>query len=218
MNKKSDPEPRPRDRAATERSILEAAKLVLAEEGFQNFGVNSIARRAECDKQLIYRYFGGLGGLADAIGVELAVKLTEDLTPLSSAQRPDSYGALMKVLVLGLLELLRGDKIMQQTIAWELAAPSPLLTRLVAARAKPLGVWMHRMRGSLTPPEGVDAPAINAVLIAATQHLALSASASGAFAGMALKTEADWQRVRDALAALVEGVYGANGPNGKQTR
>ncbi len=200
--------PRPRDRGATERSILEAAKLVLAEEGFQSFGINAIARRAQCDKQLIYRYFAGLEGLVEASGIELASKLTHDLHQISAAHRPDSYGALMKVLLLGLLDLLRGDKIMQQTIAWELAAPSPLLSRLIAARSQALSTWMHHMRGDLTPPPGADAPAINAALIAAAQHLVLSASASGAFAGMMIKTEADWRRVRDTLATLVDGAYG----------
>ena len=98
--RKIEDEPRSRDRVATERSIVDAAKLVLAEDGFQGFGVNAIARRAECDKQLIYRYFGGLEGLADAVGADLALKLADDLTPLSEAKRPTSYGALSKILVL----------------------------------------------------------------------------------------------------------------------
>lgn len=207
-NERGGPAPRSRDREATERSIVAAAKLVLAEEGFQSFGVNAIARRADCDKQLIYRYFGGLEGLADAIGADLAGKLAADLARLPSAERPQSYGALMQALALGLLELLRCDRIMQQIIAWELAAPSPLVSRLVEARGRRLGAWMHEMRGPLMPPEGLDAPAINALLIASAQHLVLSASASGAFAGMQLKTEADWARVRDALTALIAGVYG----------
>ncbi|MDX2275409.1 MAG: TetR/AcrR family transcriptional regulator [Hyphomonadaceae bacterium] len=195
---------------------MDAAKLVLAEDGFQSFGVNAIARRAACDKQLIYRYFGGLEGLADAIGADLALKLADDLTPLSDAERPTSYGALSKILILGLLDLLRRDPIMQQIIAWELAAPSPLVSRLVAERGKRLGAWMHALRGSLTPPAGIDAPATNALLIASTQQLVLSASSSGALAGMPIKTEADWQRARSALIALIDGVYGAKPPTRKQ--
>ncbi|HCV71491.1 MAG TPA: TetR family transcriptional regulator, partial [Agrobacterium sp.] len=57
------PEKRIKDRAATEKAIFEAARSLLAEEGFQGFGINAVARRAGCDKQLIYRYFGGLEGL-----------------------------------------------------------------------------------------------------------------------------------------------------------
>ena len=61
-----------RDRSATSARILKAATELLAEGGFQNFGVNAVARRAGCDKQLIYRYYGGMDGLVDAIGGELA--------------------------------------------------------------------------------------------------------------------------------------------------
>jgi AcrR family transcriptional regulator len=187
---------------------VEAAKAVLAEEGFQSFGVNAIARRAGCDKQLIYRYFKGLEGLADAIGADLAEKLAEELEPLSMAGKPTAYGQLMEILVLGFLDRLRGDRIMQQIIAWELAAPSPLVARMVAARGQRLGAWMHAMRGGLVPPDGVDAAAINAILIAGTEHLVLSAAATGAFTSVPLQTDADWARVSDALKSLVAAVYG----------
>ncbi len=198
---------RRRDREATERALVAAAKQVLAEAGFQNFGVNAIARQAGCDKQLIYRYFGGLEGLADAIGADLADTLTARLQPLSAGAPPKTYAELMKVLALGLVDLLRADPIMQQIIAWEMAAPSPLVTQMVAARGRRLGAWMQAMRGELAPPAGVDAPAVNAILIASTQQLVLSAAASGEFASMPLRTEADWRRVQSALAALVDAIY-----------
>ncbi|MFM2042247.1 MAG: hypothetical protein RLY86_823 [Pseudomonadota bacterium] len=201
---------RPRDRAATERSLVEAAKQVLAEEGFQGFGVNAIARRAACDKQLIYRYFGGLEGLADAVGTDLAGKLADDLTPLSTARPPTTYGELIKLFMHGLIDLLRGDPILRQIVTWEVAAPSPLLTRLSEARGKRLALWMHERRGTLVPPDGVDAPAVNAVLIASVQHLVLSAAASGGFAGLSLTGEADWQRVHQALGMLADGIYGTD--------
>lgn len=198
---------RARNRVATERSLVEAAKSVLAEEGFQSFGVNAIARRAGCDKQLIYRYFAGLEGLADAIGADLATTLADDLEPLSKAAKPKTYSELMLALVLGFLERLRSDRIMQQIIAWELAAPSPLVARMVAARGQRLATWMHAMRGALVPPDGLDAAAINAILIASAQHLVLSAAATGVFASVTLETDADWARMRHALRAVVEAIY-----------
>lgn len=202
----ADP-PRTRDRAATERAIVDAARNAISEEGFQSFRINAIARRANCDKQLIYRYFGGLEGLAEAVGADLAERLAETLEELPGGRRPERYGELMRVLALGFLDLLRQDAIMQRIVAWELVAPSPVLSRLVEARGRRLGAWMHAMRGDLAPPEGIDAPAINAVLIASTQHLVLAAAASGGFAGMTLRSETDWDRVRHALGVLVDGVY-----------
>ncbi len=203
------PPSRARDRDGTEKSILAAAKQVLAEDGFQNFGVNAIARRAGCDKQLIYRYFNGLDGLADAIGADLATELAEDLEPLSQTPAPRTYAELMTRLALGLLDLLRGNRLMQQIHAWEAAGPSPLVKKLIVARSKRLARWMHRMRGDLAAPDGVDAPAMNAIIIAAIQQLVVSASANGEFSGMPLRTDAHWRRLRAALTRLIESIYRA---------
>lgn len=200
-------ETRARDRDQTARAILVAAREVLAEQGFQAFGVNAIARRAGCDKQLIYRYYGGLEGLADAIGADLAAELTEELKAVAGPQ-PQTYGALMRQLGLGLLELLRRNRLMQQINAWEAAAPSPLVARLIEARARRMGAWMMEMRGGLTPPQGVDAAASNAIVVAAVQQLVVSAAANGAFSGLPLRTEADWDRLKAALTALIAAVYG----------
>jgi AcrR family transcriptional regulator len=199
--------PRGRDREATEQAILKAARVVLARDGFQVFGVNAIAREAGCDKQLIYRYFGGLEGVGEALGARLAEDLTARLEAMSASAAPKTYVALMETLALALLDLARSDPLMLRINAWELVEASPLLKALTAARSQRMTAWMHRMRGDLAPPPGVDAPAVNAVVIAGVQHLALASMTTGAFSGLPLKRDADWVRVQAAVRALVRGVY-----------
>lgn len=196
-----------RDRARTEAAIVAAAREVLAEEGFQGFGVNAVARRAGCDKQLIYRYFGGLEGLVDALGADLAARI-EAALEAGDAAAPSSYAELAERLILGFLAALRADVLVQRIAAWEIAGPSPLVDRLTVARGLAMGRWMGRMRGDLSPPEGLDAPALNIFLIAAVQQLVLSASAAGAFSGVPLRSEADWDRVKAAALLIVRRVYG----------
>lgn len=199
------PDARSRDRGRTEAAIVAAARAVLAESGFQGFGVNAVARRAGCDKQLIYRYFGGIDGLVEAIGGDLATWLGDRL---AHTARPASYRALAEQLVLGFLDALRDDVLVQRIIAWELADPSPLVSRLAAARGLAMGRWFAAAKGELTAPPGIDGPAINTLLIGAVQQLVLSASASGVFAGVPLASDADWARMRGALLALIDGIYG----------
>jgi AcrR family transcriptional regulator len=198
---------RSRDRNATEQTLLEAAKTVLAEEGFRKFGVNAVARRAGCDKQLIYRYFGGLDGLLDRIGAELADWLRQSLRPLAALGRPASYAELVERLMLGFFEALRADALVQRIAAWEVAENSPLTRRLAAARGKALSDWVRDMRGDLAPPAGVDAAAANAFVIAAIQHLVLASAAGGQFSGMALRNEVDWERVRETVRLTVRALY-----------
>lgn len=197
--------PRTRDRESTEAMLISAARSVLAEVGFQGLGINTVARRAGCDKQLIYRYFGGLDGLVEALGTSLSADLA---TALPKVGEPAAtYADLMQRLARGLLAVLRNDELLQRIIVWELAEPSVMLTKLNASRSKALNSWMAAQRGDLVPPAGVDAPAVNAVIIAAVQHMAISARAKGDFAGLALETDDHWHRLQATIDDMIQQVY-----------
>jgi AcrR family transcriptional regulator len=193
-----------RDRERTEAAILAAAEAQLAEAGFQAFGVNAVARRAGCDKQLIYRYYGGLEGLVAAVGRGMAKRHEE---PPVSMLAQQSYGELTERFLLAFLERFRSDVLAQRIAAWELAERSPLVDTLSAARADALARWMDEARGGLTPPPGIDAPALNALLIGGIQQLVLASATMGSFAGLPLSEDRNWIRARLALRALIRGIY-----------
>lgn len=204
----ASPPKRQRDREATRTSIVEAAKQVLVAEGFSGFGVNAVARAAGCDKQLVYRYFGGIDGVVEAIGVDLADWVRASLEPLERLAPPTSYAELMSRLAVGFLDALRKDALVQKLIAWEMSDPSPHVIKLTDVRSRALMTWMAGQKKDLAPPAGVDAPMMNALLIASIQHLVLAASAPGQFAGVRLSKPADWVRVRAAVQNLVVTMFG----------
>jgi AcrR family transcriptional regulator len=203
-----EPEKRLRNRLGTERAILEAAKRLLADEGFQNFGINAVARGAGCDKQLIYRYYGGLDGLVEAIGTDLGNWVKDRIPDDTGGMFLLTYGDLMERLALLFLEALREDPLMRRIVAWEISENTDQVRRLSEARSRALSAWIERMRGSLMPPKGIDSGAVNAMLFAAIQHMVLSASISGQAAGLTLKTPKDWEKAATALKRIVRGVYG----------
>lgn len=202
------PEKRVRNRAATEQAILDAAKRLLAEEGFQNFGINAVARGAGCDKQLIYRYYGGLNGLVEAIGTDLGSWVTDRIPDDTGGMFLLTYGDLMERLSMLFLDALRADPLMRRIVAWEVSENSEQVRRLSEARSKALAGWIERMRGSLVPPKGVDAQAVNAMIFAAIQHIVLAAAVSEQCAGLVLKNGKDWEKAATALKRIVRGVYG----------
>lgn len=202
------PEKRVKNRAGTEQAILAAARNLLAEQGFQGFGINAIARRAGCDKQLIYRYYGGLDGLIEAIGEDLGSWVRDRIPEDTGGMFVLTYGDLMEKLALYFMDALRDDPLVCKTIAWEVSKDTPQVRKLSEARAKALAKWLDRMRGSLAPPKGVDAPTVNALLFASIQHLVISASATGQFAGLPLRSEKDWEKVAASVRRLVRAVYG----------
>ncbi len=207
MPRTEPPQARARDRETTERLILAAAREVLAEAGFQGFGVNAVARRAGCDKQLIYRYFGGLEGLIDAIGLDLGGWLQSSLGDAGPPTIHPHYGALVEDWAVSLMRALRANPLVQKIVAWELADSSPQVRRLAEARSRGMIAWVGRARGELVPPDGVDAPAANALLIGAVQHLVLSAAAVGQFGGVPLVSDEDWARTEAALRRMVQAIY-----------
>jgi AcrR family transcriptional regulator len=197
------PAPRARNRDETRAAILAAAQSLLADEGFSGFGVNALARRSGFDKQLIYRYFGGLDGLVEALGEALAGWVATHLAPAMAQDPGPGYGDLVEVVLLAYLDALRGDLLMQKLVAWELSDPSPQVRRLSDQRAKAMGELLARLRGNRQPAYGLDAPALNALLIAAIQHLVLAGATAGRFSGLALASEADWDRAKAMLRRII---------------
>ncbi|MBX7483805.1 TetR/AcrR family transcriptional regulator [Qipengyuania qiaonensis] len=195
-----------RDRSGTERVIVAAAKRVLAEQGFSAFGVNSIARAAGCDKQLIYRYFGGLDGLIEVLGREMSDQFGDMLGPIDPATCV-TYSDFIEHMLLQLLRALRQSELLLRIAAWEIADASPITRKLAQVRGAALAAWVKDQRGPIAPPTDRDVGAINAALIAAVQHLALSAHAIGEFGGVRLADEADWSRVETAVSTLVRATY-----------
>ena len=201
-------EDRTRDRARTEESIIAAARAVLVDKGFGGWGVNAIARAAQCDKQLIYRYFGGLNGLAEALGTDIARETVQALAAVP-APTVNSYGELVAALIDAQILVLRSHPVMQRMIAWELSEANALTRAFADARSRALISWVAAIKGDFAPPPGVDAPAINAVLVAAVQQMVLSSAAVGTFAGMPLKDPADWDRLRATVRQLAIAIYGS---------
>ncbi len=196
-----------RDRVGTERRILNAARIVLAQDGPAGFGINAVARMAACDKQLIYRYFGGMTGLIEALGTDLAGWWAEQL----GHPNPDAktYGDVMRDLAPRLVAALRAEPLMQKIALWELSDSSAQVQQLASARSRAMAAFVQEARGTLTPPEGIDAAVVNALLIGGIHQLVLAAQASGSFTNLPLATDDDWARIEHGLKTMIDRIYAA---------
>jgi AcrR family transcriptional regulator len=203
--KKPAPEAQSRDREATGRRFIEAAARVMAREGAGALGINAIAAEAGADKKLIYRYFGGLDGLLEALGAETGVWIG-GLAPAAEGD----YGQRMLAAFSAYADKLRGDTVLQKILAWELAGPSDALARIETARSRAMFGVMMKVRGDKTPPPGVDAPAVNAIVLAALNYMVLRGASMGNFSGLPLKTDDDWTRMMAAMQGLLAKAYAPN--------
>ncbi len=200
--KKAAPAKATRDREATEQKFIEAAARVIAREGAAGLGVNAIAAEAGADKKLIYRYFGGLDGLLEAMGANTSLWIGDAI----AASKGD-YAQRMSAVFSAYAAKLRDDPVLQKLLAWELAEPSDTLRRIDAARSKAMYAMVPKLRGDEKPPAGIDAPAVNAILLAGLHYLTLRGATMGGFSGLPLKTEADWKRAMAAFEGLLARTY-----------
>jgi AcrR family transcriptional regulator len=198
---------RSRDRGATRQRILDAAQSILLQHGPSGFGVNALAREAGVDKQLIYRYFGGLDGLQAALGEQLARWWQDRLLDGVPTTPPESYGDLIEMLAVRLLRIMRQEPLALQSALWELTDASRPVAALTAARSRALGAWMAQARGDLRPPEGVDAPALNAMIISGISYFVLASRTADTVIGLDTRDEGTWTRLEAAVRLLARGAY-----------
>lgn len=182
------PEPqakRQRDPAATKQRIADAAVQLLSEKGFTGLGINAIAAAAGVDKQMIYYHFGGFEGLIRHMGSQLDVWLGEVLPPVQG----EPYAKAVYRLMMAYNNSVRHNTMVQRLLAWELVEPSAVLLELEMARSVEMLKWVAQQRAAALPaPDGVDAPAINAVLMAGLNYLALREKSVGRFMSVDLST------------------------------
>ncbi len=180
----------PRDRAGTQRRIVDAGERLLLRDGFTGLNIQTLAAEAGCDRKLVYRYFEGSDGVVDKLAA----------TPNTAGE---SLRAFARESLSAWLTALRASPLTLRLMAWALAEDRPTLRRIEAERAALLQAWMRERRPRLkTAPEG-DPTALNAVLLGAVQQLALAGQAHGAVGGLALD-DAGWPRAQSALDRLLE--------------
>lgn len=184
--------------------ITDATVRLLAEKGFPGVGVNTVAAAAGVDKQLIYYHFGGLEGVIRHLGGQLAFWLGTPLTP----QPGEPYGDAVCRLAMEYMGALRRNPLVLRLLAWELVEPTDVLKELEVTRSQAMGEWVQQLRAAAQPaPADIDAPAVNALLLAGLHYLALREQSVGSFAGMDITTPEGAARIADAVRLITDRVY-----------
>ncbi|WP_029414955.1 TetR/AcrR family transcriptional regulator [Brevundimonas bacteroides] len=202
MSSASESPGRSRDRSATEAAIVAAAERLLLRGGWSGLNVNTLATEAGVDRKLIYRYFDGVDGVVERLAGRLDLWLGETLAA-QPATKASSYRDFAREMLTGYLAALRANPLILRLLVWELAEDTPLLRRMEAQRAAVLQRWTASRRPDLPLPQGVDVVALNAVFLAAIQHLALGALTRKRFAGVVLDA-AGWTRIEAAIDRMLE--------------
>ncbi len=194
-----------RNRKQTRAGILDAVGRLLAQSGFKELGINSIAREAGVDKVLIYRYFGGLPELLKAFAEETDFwpdlpELMREAGP-SPAQMTASERA--KLLVVAFGRALRRRPLTQEVMRWELQERNELTETLARHREEQSAKLFEDFAG----PENIDVRALASLLAAGQTYLILRSKTADVYNGLSLTSEEDWSRIERAASSVVDAAF-----------
>jgi diguanylate cyclase (GGDEF)-like protein/PAS domain S-box-containing protein len=200
-----------RNRPFTERRIVEAFGRILAREGSHRITLNAVVQEAGVGKQLLYRYFGGLEGVARAWSRQVEDFPADSDSPTHQAEQllRLPVAARLQRLLSGYLQWLRARPLNRRMLA---AAPDdsgPVARALTGLRRTRLEVFARRLGGDGAESEAVE---LGTILLAALEHMVASRGTGAGHPVLDLERDADWNRLGDWLERVAGDVLsGADG-------
>jgi AcrR family transcriptional regulator len=194
-----------RDSKETRKAILKALARLLARSGFQEVGINAIAREAGVDKVLIYRYFGGLPQVLNAFAKESDFwpDLPELVGEIEGSPASLAVGDRARLMLVAFGRALRKRPLTQAIMCWELLEHNEL-TNALARHREQQGLELF---GALQRESNADVRAIGSILAAGLTYLLLRAKAGDVYNGLDMNNEEDWRRIERAAGFLVEAAF-----------
>ena len=189
-----------RGRLGTEQRLLDAVGGLLLDEGYPAVGINAIARRAGCDKVLIYRYFGGFDELllAFAETTELWWQVDEIIFESAEDCAEIALPDYLQTLLDRYVAALESRPLTLEIMAWEMSAQNNLIAALARVRSERGMELVKRIRAYYRQPNidiggilGVFGAAINYLVIRTRKH------------SRQYKTE-EWWRLQQTIGKLLQ--------------
>lgn len=200
-----------RDKARTQKNLIEAVGKVLESQGYTGLkSAKNIADVAGVDKRLIWTYFNGVENL-----VEEYIKknefwkegLSNELLNRLLTKAEDLDNEKMIFLLKSHFEKFRDDTALQKIITWEISEENEML-RKIADRREQLGEQLFSLIDEKFAKSNVDIRGIVALLLGGTYYLNLHAKANGSlFCGIDLNTEEGKNSILNAIEFIINSSF-----------
>ncbi|RYF73842.1 MAG: TetR/AcrR family transcriptional regulator [Cytophagaceae bacterium] len=196
-----------RDRVQTEQRLIEAVYELVVEGGFEQVRINRVSQRAQVNKILIYRYFGGLDGLINAYYQKyqpvVAAPLI-DLEKLNGATLDEFFRACSD-FVLAEFRLLRANPQAQEFLRNDLinnqaGAPNPVAFQ----KEEQLRIMIEKLGDLIQSKYGRS---FAAIIISGMTMLTFMAHDKRSVMGIDMSTDAGWTEIEAAIERIF---YGAS--------
>lgn len=197
-----------RNKEQSRQKLIDAVGSIILRDGFGSVGINSVAKEANLDKVLIYRYFDGLDGLlrefarrkdfyiniSDLILEEIRNARVEELTEL-----------VIKILV-SQLRGLRENSVLQELMLWEMLERNEL-TIAIAKDREAKGYELSRRLKEKMNLAGDESDAAIALLVSGIYYLVLRSRTVDVYNGVDISAEEGWLQIEKAIRQIVTSYF-----------
>lgn len=198
-----------KDKENTKRKLVLAVGKIIKEEGFINLKISRIAKIAEVDRKLIYRYFGSLNYLVEAYILEndyWMVFRDNMKQMLVNKEFAGSEDLIIEILQ-NQFKFFSSQKDMQRLILWELSVNSPLMRSIHNTRES-MGQEFLELADPHFAGGKVNFRAIAALLVGGIYYTILhTVNNGGSFAGIDLNTVRGKEDMLKAIGQIVSWAY-----------
>ncbi|WP_159634639.1 TetR/AcrR family transcriptional regulator [Sphingobacterium composti Ten et al. 2007 non Yoo et al. 2007] len=211
MRKSVDGEIRNKER--TKEKLIEAVGEILINEGYTKLGINNIARKALVDKQLIYRYFGGIDELLASYfrKRDFWTQLSEGAFENIDLSFQDNGKKLASEFLIHLFDNLYNFEEARKILIWEISEKSEHLKKLSIEREL-LGKDLFAQTDEYFKDTNINLRACYAILLSGVYYLTLhSKSIGGEFCEIDINTENGQKEMKKAIFDIIEMIF--NSPN-----
>jgi AcrR family transcriptional regulator len=196
-----------RNKEESKKKFLWAVGQIITTEGFSGLKVNHIAAKAQLDKKLIYRYFGGVNQLLDEY-----VTQQDFWSNVKGDKVPDDINDGGKTFVTEMLinqfDYVFESKEFQKVLLWRLSEERPSLQKLAEEQEKSGELLFEHI---IAPHFGENTNlyrAIAAIVVSGLYYLNLSTAVNGqVFCGLDITSEAGRNQIKEAIKFILEKTY-----------
>jgi AcrR family transcriptional regulator len=200
-----------RNKEQSRQKLIDAVGTIILRDGFNAIGINSVAKEADLDKVLIYRYFDGLDGLLREFAKrkDFYINISDlILDEIENARAEDLKELIIKILV-SQLRGLRENQALQELMVWEILERNEL-TIAIAKDREEKGYELSKRLKEKMNLTGNESDAAIALLVSGIYYLVLRARTVDVFNGVDLSSEEGWLQIEKAIRQIVISYFDSN--------
>lgn len=163
-----------RTKIALEKDIMDAAKEVIEEFGFENTTASAIVQRAGIEPNVFYKRFENLGSLFEQFTQRYDYWLS-DVMDIDSEH--DDYGKFYHEIMMELARSLYRNKSMQKLLIWEVSDNNPITRRTAGLRESHSKILREKLEDIFRDSD-IDIDVFTALLVGGIYYVILHRNVS----------------------------------------